>query len=225
MKVLGLSASPRAGESRTLQLVNAVLQGAESMGAETELVDIYSLEIGYCTACDTCHVSGDCTLIDDFPDLLEKMMNADGIVLGSPNYIDSIAAPLKAVFDRMAGAIHCQMLTGKYACAVCTSGGTNYEGVVEYMNHVLSALGATTVGGVGVSLGRDPLALNPAKKGAMDLGKTLVRSIRGEIRYPEQETYHRQRRDYFWDLVKFNRDNWVYEYDWYVRKGWKKEGE
>lgn len=225
MKVLGLSASPRGSESRTLQLVNAVLQGAESMGAETELVDIYALEIGYCTACTSCYASGDCTLIDDFPDLLEKMVNADGIVIGSPNYIDSITAPLKAVFDRMADAMHCQMLTGKYACAVCTSGGPNYDGVVGYMNQVLKNLGATTVGGIGVALGRDSRALDPAKKSAADLGRTLVRSIRGEIRYPEQEAYHQQRRDYFWDLVKFNRDLWTHEYDWYVRKGWKKDGE
>jgi multimeric flavodoxin WrbA len=104
--------------------VKAVLAGAEDEGAETELVDIYSLHIDYCTACGTCYATGECILLDDFPDLFDRMMNAEGIVLGAPNYIDSVPAPIKALFDRMADAIHCQMLTGKFGCSVCTTGGS-----------------------------------------------------------------------------------------------------
>jgi multimeric flavodoxin WrbA len=184
MKVIGLNASPKGKESRTLQLVKAVLEGARGEGAQVELVDLYELEIEYCTACGACYASGDCTLEDDFAELFEKMMNAEGIVLGSPNYIDSITAPLKAVFDRMADAIHCQMFTGKYGCSVCTAGGSHYDEVVEYMNHVLTTLGATTVGGIGVAVGRDPAALPKAELEAVALGKKLAQSIRGEHTYP-----------------------------------------
>jgi multimeric flavodoxin WrbA len=123
MKVIGLNASPRGKSSNTLRLVNAVLAGAKDEGAKTELVDIYTLHIGYCTACGTCYATGECTLIDDFVEIFEKITNAEGIVLGAPNYIDSVPAPMKALFDRMADAIHCQMLTGKFGCSVCTAGG------------------------------------------------------------------------------------------------------
>ena len=150
--------------------------------------------------------------MDDFPDLFERMLDADGIVLGSPNYIDSITAPLKAVFDRVADAIHCQMFSGKFGCSVCTAGGSNYDPVVEYMNHTLMVLGATVVGGVGVAVGRDPLALVPAEEESYRLGKTLVQSIRGEHRYPEQEKFHRERREYFCQLIKGNRAVWEHEY-------------
>jgi multimeric flavodoxin WrbA len=225
MKVLGLNASPKGKESRTLQLVKAVLEGAREEGAQVELVDLYELEIEYCTACGACYASGDCTLEDDFAELFEKMMNAEGIVLGSPNYIDSITAPLKAVFDRMADAIHCQMFTGKYGCSVCTAGGSHYEEVVEYMNHVLTTLGATTVGGIGVAVGRDPVALPKAESEAVALGKKLAQSIRGEHKYPEQEEIHRQRRDYFCQLIRYNKAQWAHEYDWWVQMGWIKEGE
>ncbi|HOH80901.1 MAG TPA: NAD(P)H-dependent oxidoreductase, partial [Methanoregulaceae archaeon] len=61
MKVIGIIASPRGKASNTLQLMNGVLKGAREEGAATELVDIYSLDIGYCTACGNCYVSGDCT--------------------------------------------------------------------------------------------------------------------------------------------------------------------
>ena len=223
MKIIGINASPRGKESNTLKLVSAVLEGAKADGgAETELVDLYTLHIGYCTACGTCYQSGECTLVDDFPDLFERIMNADGIVLGAPNYIDSVPAPMKAMFDRMADAIHCQMLTGKYGCSVCTAGGSNEDWVIGYMNRVLTTLGATVIGGTGVAIGRDPGALGPAIRDAHAMGERLVRSIRGEHTYPEQDEIHRQKRDYFCQLVKYNKDRWPHEYDWWVQMGWMK---
>ena len=223
MKVLGLIASPRGRESRTLQLVKGVLAGAEQEGASTELIDIYSLKIGYCTACGTCYATGDCAIVDDFPALFDKILDADGIVLGSPNYIDSVTAPLKAIFDRCADAIHCQMLTGKYGCSVCTAGGSNQDKVVEYMNHALSALGATVIGGVGVAVGRDPAALPAAEKEAVELGQKLVMSINGAIKYPEQDAIRQQRKAYFCQIVRANKDIWKHEYDWWVEMGWMQE--
>jgi len=80
------------------------------------------------------------------------------------------------------------------------------------------ALGAITVGGVGVAVGRDR---EPSRgcQGSVALGKKLVQSIRGEFRYPEQEEYLRQRRDYFRQLVLWNKDQWSHEYEWYVQMG------
>lgn len=225
LKILGINASPKGTESNTLKLVKGVLDGASAAGAKTELVDLYELDIKYCTACGTCYAKGECPLDDDFPDLFEKMMNADGIVLGSPNYIDSVSAPMKAFFDRMADAMHCQMLLGKYGCAVCTAGGTNLDEVMGYMNRVLTNLGATAVGSVGASVGRDPAELPRVVPKAIDLGKKLVESIQGRHRYPDQDEIHRQRKEHFCQLVKFNRAKWGHEYEWFIEMGWIKEGE
>jgi multimeric flavodoxin WrbA len=222
MKIIGFNASPKGKDSNTLRLVHAVLAGAKDEGAETELVDLYQQRIGYCTACGTCYAKGECTLPDDFTDLFDRIMNAEGIVLGAPNYIDSVPAPMKAFFDRMADAIHCQMLTGKFGCSVCTAGGSGETEVVGYMNRVLTTLGADVVGGIGVALGRDPAALGTAETEAREMGKKLARSIRGEISYPEQDEIHRQKREYFCQLVKYNRKKFAHEYDWYVRMGWMK---
>ncbi|MDD1678201.1 MAG: flavodoxin family protein [Methanomicrobiales archaeon] len=219
MKILGINASPKGKESQTLRLVNSVLRGAESEGAETEIIDLYSLHIEYCTACGECYATGECPLVDDYPELFDRMIDADAIVLGSPNYIDSITAPLKAVFDRMADAIHCQMLSGKYGCSVCTAGGSGQMEVVKYMNQVLTSLGATAVGGVGVAIGRDLSAIVQAEKDAFSLGQRLAQSVRGEHRYPEQDEIHRQRREYFCRLITLNKTRWAHEYDWWVEKG------
>jgi multimeric flavodoxin WrbA len=222
MKIIGLNASPKGKNSNTLRLVNAVLAGAKDEGADTEFLDLYTRHIEYCTACSTCYATGQCILLDDFTDIFDTIMNSDGIVLGAPNYIDSVPAPMKALFDRMADAIHCQMLTGKYGCSVCTAGGSGEQEVMGYMNKVLTTLGATVVGGIGVAVGRDPSALGKAEKEAYTLGKTLAQSIRGEHIYPEQDEVHRQKREYFCQLVKYNRDRFAHEYEWYVQMGWMK---
>ena len=177
------------------------------------------MNIEYCTACGTCYATGECPLIDDFEVLFDKMLNADGIVLGAPNYIDSVPAPMKALFDRLSDAIHCQMLTGKFGCSVCTSGGGGVDDVLKYMDGVLMNLGLNVVGDIGVAVGRDSSALEKSKGPAQELGRKLIKSIRGEIKYPDQDETHRQRAEYFCQLAKSNKERFAHDYDWYVQKG------
>ena len=142
----------------------------------------------------------------------DRLMNADGIVLGAPNYVDSVPAPMKALFDRMADAIHCQMLTGKFGCSVCTAGGAGRDR--GFRVHEQGTRNAWRE-----RRRRDwccnragPAALGKAETDARGLGKTLVRSIKGEITYPEQDEIHRQKRESFCQLVKSNKDKFAHEY-------------
>ncbi|AKB54157.1 MULTISPECIES: flavodoxin family protein [Methanosarcina] len=219
MKILGINASPRGNESKTLQLVKSVLKGAESEGANVELIDLYKLHIEYCTGCGACYATGECPQIDDFEELFDRILNSDGIVFGAPNYINSVPAPMKAFFDRLSDAIHCQMLTGKFGCSVSTAGGSKADVVVEYMNSVLMNLGVTVVGGLGVAVGMYPSALEQAAGNAEDLGKKLAKSIRGDIKYPDKDEMHRQTTEYFCQLVKSDKERFAHDYDWYVQKG------
>lgn len=219
MKILGINASPKGNESKTLQLVKSVLKGAESEGADVELIDLYKLRIEYCTGCGACYATGECPQIDDFEELLDRILNTDGIVFGAPNYINSVPAPMKAFFDRLSDAIHCQMLTGKFGCSVSTAGGGKADVVVEYMNSVLMNLGVTVVGGLGVAVGMYPAALEQAAENAEELGKKLAKSIRGEIKYPDQDEMHRQTTEYFCQLVKSDKERFAHDYEWYVRMG------
>ncbi len=220
MKIIGINASPKMEKSQTRRLVLGVLEGARQTGADVTFVDICSLEIKYCTACGTCYAKGECIHDDDFPVILEKMLDADGIVWGSPNYINSVTAQLKTLLDRMADSIHCQSFTGKYGCAVSTAGGSMAEEVADYMNETMRNLGATTVGKVAVLLGADPNAIVPAEKQAKELGRKLADAIRTQWKDPAQDKYHKERREYFKRLVMFNKDLWTHEYDY-----WKATGE
>jgi multimeric flavodoxin WrbA len=215
MKIIGINGSPKREKSQTRRLVLGVLEGARQAGADVTFVDICGLEIKYCTACGTCYAKGECIHDDDFPILLEKMLEADGIVWGSPNYINSVTAQLKTMFDRMADSIHCQSFIGKYGCAVSTAGGSMAEEVADYMNVTMLHLGATTVGKVAVLVGADPNAIVPAEKQAKDLGRKLVDAIRTTWKDPVQEKQHAERKEYFKRLVMFNKDIWKHEYDYW----------
>jgi multimeric flavodoxin WrbA len=219
MKILGVNASPRGNESNTLQLVRSVIKGAESEGAEAELIDLYDLRVEYCTGCGACYATGECPQLDDFEELFERILNSDGIVLGAPNYINSVPAPMKALFDRLSDAIHCQMLAGKFGCSVCTAGGSKEDAVVDYMNSVLTNLGVTVVGGLGIAMHGDMDAPQKAAGAAEELGKKLVKSIRGELKYPDQDELHRRNTEYFCQLAKSNKERFAHDYEWYVQKG------
>lgn len=219
MKILGISGSPRGSRSQTLRLVRAVLDGAKSAGAEVELVDVAKLRIEYCIGCKVCYERGECVKKDDFAELYRKMLDSDGIILGSPNYIDSVTAQIKTMLDRMADAIHCQVLIGKYGCAVSTAGGSGADEVVEYLNRVLQTLGANTVGGIGVVLGGDPEMIVPAEGRAYDLGKKLVRAIEKKETYPDQERRHAEMLERMRVLVTANKDRWHHEYDYWREAG------
>nr|WP_321505614.1 flavodoxin family protein [uncultured Methanoregula sp.] len=220
LKILGINASPKGEKSQTRRLVMGVLEGARQSGADVTFIDICSLDIGYCTACGTCYAKGECVIDDDYAMLLEKMLDADGIVLGSPNYIDAVTAQLKTMLDRMADVVHCQQLAGKYGCSVCTAGGAYADEVADYMNMALLNFGATTVGKVGGLVGADPNAITVAEKGAKELGKKLAGAIKTRWEDPVQQKHHNERKEYFKRLVMFNKDLWKHEYDY-----WKGLGE
>jgi multimeric flavodoxin WrbA len=220
MKILAIHGSPRGKESQTLRLARAVLRGAEEQGAEIELIDVCTLDIQYCNGCGVCYSQGECVRDDDFALLFQKMLEADGIVLSSPVYINQITAQLKAVLDRLADAIHCQMFTGKYGCAVSTAGGSGADEVVDYLNSVLQILGATTVGGVGVVIAGNPDAISDREEQARELGRDLWDAIHAQRTYPEQEAIHAGMKERMKFLVRAHKDDWDHEYRHWQKMGW-----
>jgi multimeric flavodoxin WrbA len=220
MKIIGINGSPKGEKSQTRRLVMGVLEGARTAGADVTFIDICKLDIAYCTGCGTCYAKGECVSDDDFGALLQKMMEADGIVLGSPNYINQVTAQLKTMLDRMADSIHCQSFAGKYGCSVCTAGGSKAEEVADYMNEALLSLGATTVGKTAVLVGADPNAIVVGEKQTKELGRKLADAIKTKWADPAQDKVHSERKEYFKRLVSFNKEPWKHEYDY-----WKGLGE
>jgi multimeric flavodoxin WrbA len=102
MKVVAFNGSPRK-KGNTSAMINTVLDELRNEGIETELVQIGGTPIHGCRACFKCLTNQDrrCSQHDDALNKhLEKMIEAEGMILGSPTYHGDITPELKALIDR-----------------------------------------------------------------------------------------------------------------------------
>ena len=98
-KILILSGSPRKGGNSDY-LCDKFSEGARDAGHDVEKIFVSEKKIGYCRACYACRNSHKCIIQDDMPEILDKMIQADVLVLASPVYFYSINAQIKTVLDR-----------------------------------------------------------------------------------------------------------------------------
>ena len=98
--VLIISSSPRKGGNSDL-LCNEFYEGAIEAGHNAEIVSLREKTINYCKGCYRCVKRGKCIQEDDMLPLLEKVKNADVLVLATPVYFYSMCAQLKTFIDRM----------------------------------------------------------------------------------------------------------------------------
>ena len=98
-KVLIISASPRKGGNSDT-LCDQFLLGAQEAGHTVEKVFLRNHKINYCMGCGVCNNTHVCVQKDDMKDLLDKMVNADVIVLSTPVYFYTMDAQLKTFIDR-----------------------------------------------------------------------------------------------------------------------------
>jgi multimeric flavodoxin WrbA len=157
---------------------------------------------------------------DDVPVLVERMKEADGIIFASPVYIDNVSGQMKVFFDRLADAIHYQLLAGKYGCSVASTHTSGGDEVVAYQNHVLNYLGVISVGGVSVAKGGNADTIDSSEGAARALGKKLAGAIANGFSDPKQDEEIAGNREFFKDLVIENRDFRPEDYDRWVTMGW-----
>ncbi len=139
MKVLAINGSPRKGGNTEI-LIHNVFGPLEQAGIETELVQIGGKAIRGCIACGKCYEMQDQTCVitkDPVNEIVQKMVEADGIILGSPTYFTDVTAEMKAVIDR-AGYValaNGRLLKHKVGAAVVAVRRGGAIHVFDTMNH------------------------------------------------------------------------------------------
>ena len=102
MKVVAFNGSARK-DGNTAILLDIVLGELRQEGIETEMVQLAGKKIHGCLACRKCfaHKNGRCAQKNDAGnELIDKMIAADGILLGSPTYVADVSPEIKALIDR-----------------------------------------------------------------------------------------------------------------------------
>ncbi|MBS7653149.1 flavodoxin family protein [Candidatus Bathyarchaeota archaeon] len=99
--IVGIVGSPRFNGNTEILLSEALKAAAED-GAKTELIRLAGKEVKPCDACFSCRETGECRIKDDFKEVFEKMVKADGIIIATPVYFGSATPQIKALIDRAA---------------------------------------------------------------------------------------------------------------------------
>ena len=102
MKVVAFNGSPRK-DGNTALLVNIVFKELKKNNIDCELVNLAGKKIHGCIACYKCGDNKDkrCAVKNDIlNDCIEKMLDADGIILASPTYFSNVTTEMKALIDR-----------------------------------------------------------------------------------------------------------------------------
>ena len=104
MKTVIINAGPRKNWNTDLMLKEAQ-KGASSVGAETEYIDLYSLNFTGCRSCLACKLKdaqrNRCYWKDDLSPVIEKILSADCVIIGSPIYLGEPTAGFRALFERL----------------------------------------------------------------------------------------------------------------------------
>ena len=158
MKVVAFNGSPRKDGNTTL-LIKHVFDELEPRGIETELVQLSEKALHGCIACYKCVENRDqrCAVKDDAAnEYIEKMLGADGIILGSPVYFNDVTPEMKALIDR-AGFVsraNDRMFKRKVGAAVVAVRRSGAVHSLDTMNHFFLT-GEMVIAGRAMGFGED----------------------------------------------------------------------
>ncbi|MBM3285653.1 MAG: flavodoxin family protein [Candidatus Aminicenantes bacterium] len=175
MKVVGFNGSPRK-DGNTSILIRRVFHELEKQGIETELVQLSETEVRGCIACYQCIKNKDrrCGVKKDAAnECIEKMLAAEGMILGSPVYFNDVTPEMKALIDRTGyvSRANGRMFRDKVGAAVAAVRRTGAVHTVDSMNHFFLS-GEMILVGRAIALGRERGEVEADEEG-MQMVKTL----------------------------------------------------
>lgn len=122
MKTIIINASPRKNWN-TAQLLKEAQKGAESVGAETEYVELFELDFTGCRSCLACKLKNGkhpgCAWKDDLSPLIDRILAVDALVIGTPIYWAEPTAQFRALMERLV------------FCTMPYEAGTYFSGKVD----------------------------------------------------------------------------------------------
>ncbi len=161
MKVIAFNGSARK-DGNTAILLRTVLKEIENQGLETELYQLAGKKLHGCRACYKCFQNKDkkCVVKDDVANVcIEKMIEADGIIIGSPTYFADVTSETKALIDRtgFVSRANDRMFKRKAGAAVVAVRRTGALHAFDTINHFFLIGGMIVPGSIywNIGIGRE----------------------------------------------------------------------
>lgn len=225
-RITAIIGSPVKTQSNTAALTEEFLKLVKSLDntVEYEIIILGNKQINMCLGCWACTEKGYCIQKDDLNGIQEKLLSSDLIILGSPVYVHTVTAQMKAFADRIFVWYHICRLIGKPAITSVTTAKSGTRPTEKYLNMLLYLLGTVPVGhlrGTGYRPGelqnRDKIREQYRK-----LAEKTVRILNGRKKIRPGIMNH----VYFTAMkmkAKYGKGQLSYEYGYWQDKGWFKK--
>ena len=132
-KILLISGSNRNGNT------NYLLNQIAKIMDNPEMILLSEKNIEYCKGCLACHNIDKCIIQDDMKGIIDKIIGADLIIFGIPNYFDNVTGLFKNFMDRLHPLYKNELIKDKQVIYIYTGGGDE-EGTLAYMQRAVQGL-------------------------------------------------------------------------------------
>jgi multimeric flavodoxin WrbA len=225
-KIFAFIGSPLRERSNTYLLAKMVLDRLSEMDQRIvyEIITAGHVNLGYCKGCWTCLTKGHQFCLKDEEDdmgwLKKKMLGADFIIFGSPLRTGHMSGQMKTFFDRLASWYHIFGLAPKAGLTVVTTGGSETEGLHDFMAMLMGCLGIKVVAGLDAVAFSPGRFLNPAQaeQSACDVAERILSYVTGEMPIESDDVMER-----CFQLVKGkvrSGAKWLAGYALWKERGW-----
>lgn len=193
MKVVAFNGSPRKN-GNTAILIRYAFGELEKAGIETELVQLAGKKIPGCNACMKCFENGNqrCAVTGDVVnECIEKMIRADGIILGSPIHFGDVTPAMKALIDRCG---YVSMANGgifryKAGAGIFAARKANPDETIEAVVHFFLAGEMVIPGAWGIANGLDIGDVEQDQEGVARM-KVIGRNMAWFLKIMDQAKKH-----------------------------------
>jgi multimeric flavodoxin WrbA len=160
MKILACVGSYRknGNTARVVDLIQGQMQKeAVRIGESLEIETLFlsRQNTGLCRGCRVCFDKGEekCPLKDDLLAIKAKILEADGMIVASPVYVDDVSGTMKNWIDRLAHVCHRPEFAGKSVYLVATTGSSPTGHAIRTLRTAMMTWGCYVVGETGFKMG------------------------------------------------------------------------
>ena len=129
-KILLINGSGR--KKTTYTLLKSIEEILKSESYQTEIINLCEYKIDFCKGCEYCVLKDKCLTKDDCDKIMQKIIDCDGLVIGSPVYLNNMSGILKSFLDRTCSWFHRTPVYQKPTLLVANTQGSGIKNTLNY---------------------------------------------------------------------------------------------
>lgn len=143
-KILLINGSGR--KKNTYHLLKSIEEILINENFETEIINLYKEKLEFCTGCEVCILKDGCFINDKCSEIMKKVIECDGLIIGTPVYLNNMSGILKNFFDRTCSWFHRTPVSQKPTLLLANTQGSGIKKTLNSIKEVMIQWGVCLTG-------------------------------------------------------------------------------